>query len=126
MVWFLLACAEPKPAPRDLDTLLHDVWLHYGTQDDEALATDMRDLAAVVDIDALPLEGTVTDLTSDEIDAAGADGPDPEPARGMFTAGFVDCTPEEMDRILVAEDQMALYPDNYLAYERTYAGDPDA
>lgn len=123
MLWFLLACAEPKPAPRDLDTLLHDVWLHYGTRDDEALAADMRDVAALIDVDGLPLEGTVTDLTPEEIDAAGATGPDPEPARGMFSAGFVDCTPEEMDRILVAEDQMALYPDNYLAYERAYAGD---
>ncbi len=126
MIWLLLACAEPKSAPRDLDTLLHDAWAHYGAEDDDALAQDMRDLAALIDEDALPLEGTVTDLTADEVAAAGLAGPDPEPARGMYTVGFVDCTPEEMERILIAQDQMTLYPENYLAYERTYTSDRDA
>lgn len=127
MLGLLLACAEPTPAPRDLDTLLHDAWAHYHAEDDDALAAAVRELVGVVDEAALPLEGTVTDLTREEVDAAGfPDGPDPAPARGLYTIGFVDCTPDEMERILVSRDQMALYPENYLEYARTYTTDTAA
>jgi hypothetical protein len=126
MLPFLLACAPPEPAPRDLDALFHDTWAHYGAKDDAGLADAIREMAALVDVDALPLEGTIDDLTLEAVVAAGLDGPDPEPARGMYSVGFVACTPEQMENILVAEDQMSLYPDNYLAYTRTYTSDRDA
>jgi len=126
MLWLLAACAASKTAPRDLDQILHDAWAHYHAEDDGALVADVRELDALVDETSLPLEGTVTDLSAQEVADAGIDGPDPEPARGLFTVGFVDCTPEETERILISTGQMALYPENYVAYTRTYTSDEAA
>ncbi|MDP2307479.1 MAG: hypothetical protein Q8P18_15740 [Pseudomonadota bacterium] len=123
MFWILLACRQPEAAPRDLDTLAHDLWAHYGSKDDEALRADAIDLRGLIDVAALPLDGTFSDLTGDEAAAAGAAGLDPTPAVGLFTAGFVDCTPEEMERILFATNQDELYPGNYTAYQRDYTTD---
>lgn len=126
MVWLLVACAAPDPAPRDLDTVIHDLWVHNGQEADDALTQDMRDLAALIDETTLPIDGTISALTAEEVAAAGVTGPDPATARGMFSAGFVDCTPSEMEAILISLDQMTLYPENYREYERTYTSDPEA
>ncbi|MES2640008.1 MAG: hypothetical protein V4850_11015 [Myxococcota bacterium] len=126
MFWLLLACKQPEAAPRDLDTLSHDLWSHYTAEDDEALLADAIDLKGLIDEAALPIDGTFTDLTEAEAGDAGAPGLDPAPAVGLFTAGFIDCTPDEMERILFSQAQMELYPGNYTAYERSYTADLDA
>lgn len=126
MFWLLLGCAQPVAAPRDLDTLAHDLWADYSAKDDGALLADAITLRGLIDETALPFDGTFSDLDGDEAAAAGAPGLDPAPAVGLFSAGFVDCTPEEMERILFAQNQMELYPGNYTAYERHYTTDVDA
>ncbi len=126
MVWLLLACNTPDAAPRDLDTVAHDLWAHYAAEDDEGLRLDIVDLRGLVDPDALPLEGTFTDLTADEAAVGGAAGVDPGPAVGLYVANFVDCTPDEMERILFATNQDELYPGNYTAYQRDYTTDVEA
>lgn len=130
MFWLLLACQPPEAAPRDLDTLIHDLWAHY-TADDrvagaEALRADAVDLRGLIDEAALPLDGTFSDLSEEEATAAGAPGLDPAPAVGLFIAGFVGCTPDQMERILSATNQDELYPGSYTAYERDYTTDLDA
>lgn len=126
MFWLLLACKEPEAAPRDLDTVVHDLWGHYFLEDDAALLLDTVDLRGLIDESALPTEGTFTDLTEEEAAAGGAPGLDPTPAAGFFTVGFVDCTPAEMEQILIAENQDELYPGNYTEYLREYSSDADA
>lgn len=124
-MWLLLACKQPDPAPRDLDALAHDLWAHYATEDADALVADLRDLRGIVDEDELPMEGTFTDLTEDEAGLVDVDR-DPAPALGMFTIGFVGCSPADLERVLYATNQDELYPDNYVSYQRAYTSNFDA
>lgn len=123
MFWFLLACNQPDPAPRDLDTLAHDLWADYAAKDDAALRADGVDLRSSIDEAALPLDGSFTGLTADEAALAGAPGVDPTRAVGMFTVGVVGCTPDQMERILFATNQDELYPGNYTDFTRDYTAD---
>lgn len=121
----LFACAEPEPAPRDLDTVAHDLWVHYAAEDEPALIADVQDLRGLLDEDALPMEGIFTDLTAEEAAPAGFSG-DPSIATGMFVATHIGCTPDEIEAIVKSQDQMALYPENYLSYVRNYTSDESA
>jgi hypothetical protein len=127
MWWWLLACKEPDVAPRDLDELTHDVWAHYALEDETSLVVDMQDLRTLTDESTLPLDGTFSDLTADEVDLVGfTRNIDPAIALGMFTMGQVDCSPEDMEKILFATNQDELYVGNYTSYHRDYTSDFDA
>lgn len=124
LLWYV-ACKTPEVAPRDLDQILHDTWVHYDAQDDDALAADMRDLRAVVD-ESTPSEGTFSDITDEEVALAGLDREiDAEGVLGMYTIGTVGCTPDEMERILLATNQDELYEGNYTSYQRDYTSSLD-
>lgn len=130
MLLLLLACKTPEPAPRDLDQVLHALWLDYAMQNDEALKADVVSLQEIVADPELSMEGTFSGMSSEEV--ALADLPrdiDESTALGMYTIGTVDCDADDLERIVYNSRQDLLYPDNYATdptYSREYTSDFDA
>lgn len=124
----LAACAEPEPAPRDLDELAHAMFADYTAVDGEALAADVVELReAVVDEAALPLDGTLSDLGAAEVEPTGISRDyDWSLAQGLYTLGWIDCSFDELERIYSSTEQDLLYEGNYESYERSYTSDFDA
>ena len=71
------------------------------------------------------LDGSLTGLDADEAAAAGAPDVDPATAVGIFTAGVLDCSADELERLLTNAHQDELYTENYTSYERTYTSSLD-
>lgn len=121
----LVACAEPEPAPRDQDTVTHDVFAHWFASDDAAITADIEELRELLDESTFPIDGGLSELSGSEAVTAGAPDVDPSTARGIFTAGVIDCTAEELERLLTNAHQDELYTENYTSYERTYTSSLD-
>jgi hypothetical protein len=132
----LLACKAPEPAPSDLDGLAHYFWQKYDAGADEELAEAVRKLDAALGplsteqlgaADAYlsePLTYTLSDLTKEEAERVlPGDDRDPSLARGFVMINPLPCTMTQAERFVYAQDQMALYPDAYSAYARTYSTD---
>lgn len=132
-----VGCRTPDPAPQELSGLLQFAWSHYDLDEptnevsladagvnfatwfaDEVVAQDEYDVEVgfggtlTEDEDRLP-DDILLDLV-----------PAPEHIGGQEAAGVVvaiqtDCTLADIDRIYTIDDQLSLYPDNYLTYERT-------
>ena len=133
----LAACTPPDPAPEDLSELLRFTFSHYATDDvanDVSLADAAVNLltwwqteAETVD-DFDPVLGYSASLTEDEdrLSAAELDTLDPAPvgvrgedAVGVIVAMRTDCGLDDIDRLYLQDDQLALFPDNYLSYGRS-------
>lgn len=128
MLLFLSAC-KPDAAPRDLDEVFHAAFADYAAQDEDGLTADVADFERLVDPDGDAVDGTISDLSDDEV--ALTDLPrdiDISTAVGIFTIGTVDCDAQTLEKILYDLHQDELYPDNYTdgTYSRTYTSDFDA
>jgi hypothetical protein len=132
----LLACKATDPAPEDLDGLAHYLWQKYDAGTDAELAEAVRQLDAALGPLAVeqhgaadaylsePLTYTLTDLSREESDLVlPGDARDPAIARGFVMINPLPCTMAQAERFVYAQDQLALYPDAYSAYDRQYRSD---
>ncbi len=120
----LLACKPVEPAPDDLETLFHWMWAGFEDEEDARLREGGVNLEALV---SEALTGSLEDLTPDEQSVVELDAPaDPAEATGIFLAGELLCDMATLESIVIDLDQLALYPDAYDTYERTYLDDADA
>lgn len=129
------SCAEPQPAPEDLDGVarfLFDRWL---PADEAPDVSDVELADAVVKVHAAlggdelveAQKGTLANLTQAELDAVGLSDRDPNKPQGMFIANVVHCTLSQMEEILLTPDQLSLYPEGYAQYSRAYVeGTPES
>lgn len=124
----LVACAPPEQAPPTLDQLLRWFLVYHETGADADVDTQTAALeAAITTADGADtlIDGRLEALTEDEVatfNAEAANGPE---ALGLFMARPLDCTLAELEPVLQARDQRALY-DGYRAYSRVYTSDFDA
>ena len=126
---FHTGCAPLDPAPEDLDGLFHYLWDHYDEGADEELSDAAVNAHAVVDGDALsdPLDGTVTALDRDALEAVGMpDHSDPSIPVGLFRVGALPCTLDQVERATISDELVELYPDLIDACDRSYLTDVDA
>lgn len=120
------ACAPPaEPAPDDVDGLAHWLWNNGDGADDAAIVAAAANVHAAVDGDVLraPARGTLADLTAAELAVVDMQDRDPSNAQGLFYAGVVGCSIEQLADILTDPAQDELFPDVYDAYERALDGD---
>lgn len=129
MLLLLLACKQPDQAPEDLDALFHWFWTHYDTGTDEELRAGGANLAPLIEAAS---QGLVTNLDKEEQDLVELDQPgDPAEATGVYVAGPMACTLEDLEAIYSHVDQEELFEsatgrESYDAYERHYTSDFDA
>jgi len=119
------ACAPLEPAPSDLDGLFHYFWQKAEAGTDAELAEATTNASAAIaasDLEAGP-EGSLTDITRDEIALVGmSPAVEPSLTAGMYLAGLLPCSLDQVERIVYALDQDALYDDAYETYQRGYDG----
>lgn len=123
----LMGCRNVDPAPADLDGLARFFWSGFEVLDDASLIDGVVNAdAALADLDE-PIDGLLTDLTAEEAATVPVDGaPDPALAAGFFLASKFACTVDQVERIVIALDQLALYEGAYDTYTRTYTADDAA
>jgi len=131
-----IGCPKPDPAPEELSELLRFTWSHYDLEEptnEISLADAGLNLETWFETEAEafedydPEQGFGASLT-EETDRLPNDIltdllPPPEVVDGESAVGVVvairsDCTLQDIDRIYTITNQMDLYPDNYIAYDR--------
>lgn len=118
-------------AEGELNTASRLLWSRYDQADEEQLGELVGKLHLIVEAARksgdMPLQRRIERLAPDEIAAIGLkDRVDPGKAVGMMIASDVSCSLAQVERLTIARNQPELYPDVYVAYDRTYAGsEPD-
>ncbi|HCP48159.1 MAG TPA: hypothetical protein DIU15_19125 [Deltaproteobacteria bacterium] len=120
-------CARPERAPEGLDELVLFAFRHFDS-DDPTSAASLAD--ALVGFESwwdeshddpnTPYSAELVRLGPDELSIL-----DPAPSRaqgeaalGVLYARHTVCTLDEVDRVYLENDQLALFPDSYEVYER--------
>lgn len=126
MLAVLVACKHPEPAPEAVDGSLRWFFANFETATDE----EMRD--ALGELDFAEDQGVLDPLTAEEQATVELDGDkDPAKATGLFIAGPMTCTFEDLEATHWYPDQEALYEDRtggerYDEYDRQFTTDLDA
>jgi hypothetical protein len=96
------------------------LWKFYEKGSDDTVKRAIDDVQGVVArAGALPLQVKIGDLTADDLALIGKTA-DPAAPQGMLLVDDLDCTLDQVERLVVAKNQTELYPDLYDAYTRTY------
>lgn len=129
----LCGCGQPVEAPDDLNGLVRFFYRSFEPTDrdhvlvDQEIQAGIDQMHALLDAQSLEeLRGTLDDITADELSTVGMDEHDPSIPQGMFIADVIHCPLDELERIVLAPDQIALYPEAYSAYSRSYDDDRPA
>ncbi len=129
-----IGCRKPDPAPEELDDIVHFGFSRYAADEDDLNDRTLADVAenltlwwaANVEDDLAGFEATDdTRLTADDLATL---SPVPEAANGPEAIGVIvgrktDCSLADIDRVYLNDDQLSLYPDNYVSYDRTRTSD---
>lgn len=129
MLLVLLACKNVEPAPEGLDDLAHYFWDHFDDGDTEALNAGVVNLHAAIDGDTRSdiTDGSISNLSVDQLAIVGMEQEDPSDAYGIFIANLIEgCDLEQIEFLTYAENQDELHPDTYVDYGREYTSDIDA
>jgi len=119
----LTGCKKVEPAPEALDELFHYSWQKYDEESDEELANAVVNFDAAVQGGELdPPDGTVTDLSDDEIALVGVTDRPASDAAGLFMTNRFACSMKQLEEILSYGDQGDLYEGVYEAYSRDFEG----
>jgi len=116
-------------APAELDELIHFFFTSVDTADGSTVGAGAGNLEGWYDthdsVEEGLSSGQVSDLQTEEI----ADlehllwEPDPTVAVGVYTLQVVNCSYDQMLEVFLDPDQMALFPDTYEGYDRTWDSD---
>ncbi len=126
----LAGCSPPDPAPTELDELAHFFLAQVHAQEHARILEGAANIALWFDEQGLSgpgaASGTLSDLSTDEVLAFEELSwePDPTPAVGVFAISELDCPLATAEAVNLHEDQLALFPDSYRAYSRSYDDDP--
>ena len=127
-----LGCRPPLPdAPTELDALIHHFFDELDGDDAPLVGAGAENLDAWFDatdqVEDGWASGAVSDLSEAQIDDLEMMTwePDPSLAVGVYIATVVDCSLDQVVELTLEPDQLAMFPGNYDAYERTFDSDPD-
>jgi hypothetical protein len=96
------------------------LWKFYEQGSDDTVRRAIDDIDGVIARSGeLPVQVRIGDLTKADIDLVGQTG-DPAAPQGMLVIDDLDCSLDEVTRLLAARNQTTLYPDLYDVYERTF------
>ena len=96
------------------------LWKFYEKGSDDTVKRAIDDVQGVVArAGELPLQVKIGDLTNEDLALIGKTA-DPAAPQGMLLVDDLDCTLDQVERLVVAKNQTELYPDLYDAYTRTY------
>lgn len=122
----LFACKDVVEAPTDLDSLIKFTWSAFdGSAEELGVAvTNLQDAADWQGLTEVQ-DGTVTDLSVDDLALVGLEDKDIAAAGGVYMLNSFACDFEQLQEILLYDHQEELF-DIYNRYERTFVGDEGA
>lgn len=122
-----LGCKKVDPAPKELDALLHFFLVDAETAEDETVAEAFVNLDAAVDGGSFEehFDGSISDLTNDEIAGFAPEGVTGADAAGIYMVNWIDCDLPRMAELVTAKNQMELYG-NYDEFSRDWTSDVEA
>ncbi len=123
LILMLIACEDVVEAPEDLDGLITFTWSAFDGEA-QALNDALTNLEAVAGWSTLTevQDGTVSDLTADDMALVGLDDADVAATSGVWMLNQFDCDFEHYEDILLYQQQDELF-DIYDGYQRTFTGD---
>lgn len=121
-------CRQLEPAPKALDRLFPWFFGQIDQAEPEQLAEGFRNLYAAADADGLDeaVDGTLSLLQRDDLGDAVVEAPALSRAAGVYMLRPLDCSMEQLEKILTHQAQDELYPDAYDTYERQFTSDKQA
>ena len=125
----VLGCKNVDPAPAGLDDLAHYFWDHFDDAETDALSAGIINLHAAIDGDSRAdvTDGSISNLSLDQLAIVGMEHEDPSDAYGVFLANLVEgCSLEEIEYLTYAANQDELHPGTYVSYDRDYTTDIDS
>jgi hypothetical protein len=122
--WSMLACKAIEPAPTELDDLAHYFWRDFDAEG-ELLAPGLVNLHSAIGGDDLEdkLDGSISDLSADQLELVGMGDLSPSRPAGIFIANVVNCSLEELEEHSYALNQGELHDGTYESYDRSYTSD---
>jgi hypothetical protein len=75
---------------------------------------------------SLPVQVKLDALTKQDLALVGMGDKDPNAAQGMLLISELDCSLEQVEKLVVAKNQTDIYPGLYDSYTRTYVTSVDA
>mgnify|MGYP007019849034 CR=1 FL=1 len=95
------------------------LWTSYEASDDEIKKAVAGMEGVVAGAGPRPVQATIDDLTKEQLGIPTITR-DPAAAQGMLVITELDCSLDQVEKILVAKNQPEIYPGTYDEYERTY------
>lgn len=123
----LMGCKKVEPAPKELDDLLHFFLVEAESASDETMAEAFVNLDKAVDGGDLEehWDGSVSDLTDDEVADFAPAGVTAANAAGIFLVNKIDCGMARMAELVTAKNQIELYG-TYDDFSREWVSDVEA
>jgi hypothetical protein len=128
LTFSILGCKNVDPAPENLDELAHYYWDHFDDADDDAVAGGVLNLHAAIQGSTREdvSDGSISNLTVDQLVLIGMESEDPSDAYGVYIANLIEgCSLEEIEFLTYAANQDELHPGTYVTYDREYGEDID-
>lgn len=95
------------------------LWKSYDASDDEIKKAVAGIEGVIAGAGPRPVQATIDDLTKEQLGIPTITR-DPAAAQGMLVITELDCSLDQIEKILVAKNQPEIYPDSYDQYARTY------
>jgi hypothetical protein len=102
------------------------LWTAFGTDDDAVRSATANFEAVLAQAGNLPVQVKIGRLTKADLASIGMESQDPAAAQGMLVITQLDCSLDDVQKLLVAKNQPALFPGAFDTYERTYQTDVNA
>lgn len=117
-------CKKVDPAPKELDALLHFFLVDAETAEDETVAEAFRNLDEAVKGGSFEdhFDGSISDLTNEEIEGFAPSGVQGADAAGIYMVNWIDCDLSTMAELVTAKNQRDLYG-NYDEFAREWTSD---
>ena len=124
-----VGCKAVEPAPDDLDGLFHWFWTNYEDASEPDWLDGINNAHAAMGMGALEdvADGSLSAFSREEMDVVlMREDADPEELAGLYLLNVLPCTIEQIEEIVTALDQAAMYEEAYESYDREYTSDAEA
>jgi len=122
-------CRKIDPAPNELDALFRFFFTEFEDAEDETMAEAVRNLDGLLEEDddgeLVYEDGTITDLTQEDVDRTGYTHADPADAVGLYMVNPVACDMDQMVELVTMKDQIGTYG-TFASFDREWISDVPA
>ncbi len=122
-------CRKIEPAPKELQSLFQFFFTEFEDAEDETMAEAVRNLDGLLEEDKDGVlayqDGTIDDLSKEDVDRTGYTHADPADAVGLYMVNNVACDMDQMVELVTMKDQVGTYG-TYESFDREWISDVPA